>query len=97
MLASFLINHLRKVLKGDEKVGVAAVFCEPKSQDLLTPEHLLASIWTQLVSNKPYSQEIETVYYRHARLRTKATIDEIYWLLEQEMQACESVYIIYYR
>ena len=94
MLASFLVNYLRKGSKGDEKVGVAAVFCEWKSQDLLTPEHLLASIWTQIVSNKPYSQEVETVYYRHARLGTKATIDEIYWLLEQEMQACESVYII---
>lgn len=94
VLASIVVNHLRQKFSVNYGVGVAAIYCEYKRQELMTPRDLLASIWDQLVLDQPLGEEVEHIYDSHAKSRTMATRDEVYSLVRRQIQTLSSVYII---
>jgi hypothetical protein len=94
VLASIVINHLRQKSSAIYGVGVAAIYCEWKRQELMTPRDLLASIWDQLVLDQPLGEEIEHSYDSHAKFRTMPTHDEVYSLVRRQIRTLSSVYII---
>ena len=94
MLASIVVNHLRQKFSGNHGVGVAAIYCEYKRQELMTPRDLLASIWDQMVLDQPLGGEVEHIYGSHAKSRTMATRDEVHSLVRRQIRTFSSVYII---
>jgi len=94
VLASIVVNHLRQKFSENHGVGVAAIYCEWKRQELMTPRDLLASMWDQLVLDQPLGEEIEHLYDSHAKFRTMATHDEVYSLVRRQTRTLSSVYII---
>ncbi|KAL8759293.1 MAG: hypothetical protein Q9184_003678, partial [Pyrenodesmia sp. 2 TL-2023] len=94
VIASITVNDLRQRFFVNEEVGVAAVYCEWKRQDILSPVNLLASVWSQLVSNKPLTKEVHNLYDNHTKFRTMATSQEVVSILKREVERYSSVYII---
>jgi len=94
VMASIVVNHLRQKFSKNYGVGVAAIYCEYKRQELMTPVNLLASMWDQLVLDQPLGEEIEHLYDSHAKFRTMATRDEVYSLVRREIRTLSAVYII---
>lgn len=94
VIASIAVNDLRQRFSENEEVGVAAVYCEWKRQDMLSPANLLASIWSQLVSNQPLTEDVHRLYDNHTKLRTMAKPQEVVSILKREVERFSSVYII---
>lgn len=94
VLASIAVNYLRRRFFGNGEVGVAAVYCEWKRQDILSPVNLLASVWGQLVLDKPLAKEVQDLYNHHTNPRTMASYQEVLWILKCEVERFSSVYII---
>ncbi|KAL8727660.1 MAG: hypothetical protein Q9166_005896 [cf. Caloplaca sp. 2 TL-2023] len=94
VLASIAINDLRQRFCGDGEVGIAAVYCEWKRQDILSPINLLASIWSQLVVHKPLAREVEDLYDHHTNLRIRVRYQEILSILKREVEKLSFVYIV---
>ncbi|KAL8904849.1 MAG: hypothetical protein Q9207_003009 [Kuettlingeria erythrocarpa] len=94
VLASIAVNDLRQRFLGKEGVGVAAVYCEWKRQDLLSTANLLASVWSQLALDQPLTEEVERLYEDHTKFRTTAKPQEVLSILEHEVEKFSSVYIV---
>ena len=94
ILASIVVNHLRKTLSKDHRVGVAVVYCEWKNRGILSAANLLASIWSQLTLDKALAGEVENLYDQHTELSTTPRHQEIVSILEREVERFASVYIV---
>ncbi|KAK4694078.1 hypothetical protein P7C71_g3442, partial [Lecanoromycetidae sp. Uapishka_2] len=95
VLASIVMENLRQAYKQSPEVGIACVYCEYKQQGLQSPENLLASIWMQLdEAREVIAKDVEDLYAKCARRRTKATIDDVMFLLQSELQRYRVVIII---
>ncbi|KAL8853778.1 MAG: hypothetical protein Q9221_001421 [Calogaya cf. arnoldii] len=93
VLTSIVINHLRQRFSGIAQVGVAVVYCERKRQDVSTPVNLLASIWRQLVDNKPLADEVLHLYDDTAS-RALAKFQEVRSILIKETERFRDIYIV---
>ncbi|KAL8655796.1 MAG: hypothetical protein Q9226_002907 [Calogaya cf. arnoldii] len=78
---------------GIEQVGVAVVYCERKRQDVSSPVNLLASIWRQLVDNKPLAEEVLHLY-DHTASRAPAKFQEVHSILVKEIERFRDIYIV---
>lgn len=94
VMASIVVNHLRQKTSNTYGIGVVAIYCESKRQELMTPRNLLASMWDQLVLDQPLGEEVEHIYDSHASHRTMATRDEVCSLVRHQIRTLSSVYLI---
>ncbi|KAL8922820.1 MAG: hypothetical protein Q9208_004945 [Pyrenodesmia sp. 3 TL-2023] len=94
VIASIAVNDLRHRFFENEDIGIAAVYCEWKRQDMLSPVNLLASVWSQLVSNQPLTKEVHLLYDNHTKFSTTAKSQEVVSVLKREVERFSSVYII---
>ena len=93
VITSIVVNHLRQLFCGKQEVGIAVLYCEWRQQEVQSPVNLLASIWSQLVVDKPLSMEVEALYKQKGS-RVKPKYHEVLSILKSEIERLGSVYII---
>lgn len=78
MITSIMINDLQQRFQGDNKVGIAYVYCNYKRQTEQTIHHLMASLLKQLIQQQPdLPEQVSSLYSRFMERRTRPSIDEI--------------------
>ncbi|KAJ7487830.1 ankyrin repeat-containing domain protein [Mycena latifolia] len=90
VLASFIVHHLRSQFPD----GVACIYLNHKETEIQTPSNLLASVWRQLVLNRPISRTIDVLHTEHSEKRTRPTMDEIHSQFSVVVTEHAKVYII---
>ncbi|KAL8889204.1 MAG: hypothetical protein Q9192_006056, partial [Flavoplaca navasiana] len=93
VITCIVVNHLRQLFSGKQEVGIAVLYCEWRQQEVQSPVNLLASIWNQLVVDKPLSIEVEALYKRTGS-RVKPKYHDVLSILKSEIERLGSVYII---
>ncbi|KAJ6477230.1 hypothetical protein DFH09DRAFT_1108638 [Mycena vulgaris] len=81
VLMSIIVDHLRKNMQPGEHIGVAAIYLNHKETKIQTPPSLLASIWRQLVLQKPISLEIRQLYEKNYEACTRPSLEDFYQIL----------------
>ncbi|KAJ7135735.1 ankyrin repeat-containing domain protein [Mycena epipterygia] len=76
VLASIVVHHLRTQFQ-TENIGVACIYLNHKETESQSPPNLIASLWRQLVFNKPISSTIPNLYAQHHEQRTRPTLNDI--------------------
>ncbi|KAL9037234.1 MAG: hypothetical protein Q9180_003837, partial [Flavoplaca navasiana] len=93
VITSIVVNHLRQLFSGKQEVGIAVLYCEWRQQEVQSRVNLLASIWNQLVVDKPLSMEVEALYKKTGS-RVKPRYHDVLSILKREIERLSSVYII---
>ncbi|KAL8672717.1 MAG: hypothetical protein Q9168_002842 [Polycauliona sp. 1 TL-2023] len=94
VLTSIVVDHLRQQLSANVRVGVAVVYCAWNQQQILSPVNLLASIWSQLVVDKPLANEVKDLYHEQAGFGRMARYHQVFSILKNEIERFDSVYIV---
>ncbi|KAJ7487831.1 hypothetical protein FB451DRAFT_1528549, partial [Mycena latifolia] len=93
VLASLVVQHLRTQFQ-DGNIGVAWIYLNHKETEIQSPSNLLASLWRQLVFNRPIPPTIAALHTQHHEQRTRPTLDEIHTQLSFAVAERLKVYII---
>ncbi|KAH8781605.1 hypothetical protein BGZ57DRAFT_759893 [Hyaloscypha finlandica] len=94
MMAAVVINHFYATAPGND-TGVAFIFCNYKAQADQTAQGLLAALLMQLVHRRPdLAAPVSTIYNKHAKERTRPSIDDISYALDSVCSSLTAVYII---
>ncbi|KAL8853045.1 MAG: hypothetical protein Q9221_002075 [Calogaya cf. arnoldii] len=96
ILASVVVDVLRKHRMTVGSVGVAAVYCNFKDRQTQTPENLLAGACVQLANDLPRSLPavLVDIYRSHSRLKTRPTLTEIIKILDDTVRDYDTVYMV---
>ncbi|KAJ7430746.1 ankyrin repeat-containing domain protein [Mycena latifolia] len=93
VLASLVVQHLRTQFQ-DGNIGVAWIFLNHKETEIQSPSNLLASLWRNLVFNRPIPPAIAALHAQHHEQRTRPSLDEIHSQLSFAVAEHLNVYII---
>ncbi|KAJ6602566.1 hypothetical protein DFH09DRAFT_1354883 [Mycena vulgaris] len=94
VLMSIIVDHLRKNMQPGEHIGVAAIYLNHKETKIQTPPSLLASIWRQLVLQKPISLEIRQLYEKNYEACTRPSLEDFYQILCSAIIEYSKVYVV---
>ncbi|KAI4235910.1 MAG: hypothetical protein LQ349_002852 [Xanthoria aureola] len=96
ILASAVVDYLRKAQPKTSAIGVAAVYCNFKERQMQTPENLLAGVCAQLAEtlSGPLPIALVDIYRSHSRLDTRPTLIEILKVLESTVDRLDTAYLV---
>ncbi|KAL8921943.1 MAG: hypothetical protein Q9172_003757 [Xanthocarpia lactea] len=96
ILASVVVDFLRKDLVKTGPTGVAAIYCNFKERELQTSENLLAGACVQLMndSSEPLSTTLVKLYEIHSRTKTRPTCKEILEVFDSIARSLNNVYVV---
>lgn len=78
IMVSIVIEHLYTKYRNDNSVGTAYLYCNFRRQDEQKPVDLLASLFKQLLSEKPnIPVSVRRLYEYHKNKQTRPSFDEI--------------------
>lgn len=96
MLTSAVIDHLFETYAGDEKVGIAYIYCDhyiPNSEKSVSD--LLACLLKQLAQGQSaLSSSVQSIYNNHADKRTRPSLDQLSEALRSTAAGFSRVFII---
>ncbi|KAI4264197.1 MAG: hypothetical protein L6R42_000683 [Xanthoria sp. 1 TBL-2021] len=95
ILASVVVDFLRKYRTKTGSTGVAAIYCNFKERQSQTPENLLAAACVQLAYNLPgpLPTAMVNIYESNSRLKTRPTCTEVLRVLKDTVQSFGTVYL----
>ncbi|KAJ6529213.1 hypothetical protein B0H19DRAFT_1041260 [Mycena capillaripes] len=93
VLVSLAVDHLEAQFRNTD-IGVASMYLNHKDADTQTLSNLLASLWRQLVADKPISIPTHELHQRHSEKRTRPTFDEIFAILRSTVAEWSRVYLV---
>ncbi|KAJ7695371.1 ankyrin repeat-containing domain protein [Mycena rosella] len=93
VLASLVVHHLRTQFQAGN-IGVASIYLNHKETEIQSPSNLIASLWRQLVFNKPLSSAVSTLYMKHHEQDTRPTLNEIHSQFSSAVAEYLKVYIV---
>ncbi|KAL8644167.1 MAG: hypothetical protein Q9226_007903 [Calogaya cf. arnoldii] len=97
ILASIIVDYLRKVQTKTESFGVAALYCNFKEErQTQTTENLLAGVCVQLAKGLSGSlpTSLVDIHESHSRLKTRPTLTEILKVLDDIVHDLDAVYVV---
>ncbi|KAJ6590682.1 ankyrin repeat-containing domain protein [Mycena vulgaris] len=93
VLASIVVDHLRTQFQPGN-IGVACIYLNHKETELQSPSNLIASLWRQLIFNKPLSSKLPALYAQHQEQHTRPSLNEIRSQLYSAVEEHLKVYIV---
>ncbi|KAH0538021.1 hypothetical protein FGG08_005382 [Glutinoglossum americanum] len=96
VLVSIVVDHLRQKFQ-EEKIGIACIYCDYKDRIEQTPVNVIGSLLKQLIQVQkqlPISEELNTLYKRHERVKTRPTLDECSKVLRSEVRRYTKVFVV---
>ncbi|KAJ7735413.1 ankyrin repeat-containing domain protein [Mycena maculata] len=93
VLSSVVVNYLRDQFQTGT-TGIACIYLNHKEAETQTPENLLASLWKQLVVDKPLPPMVHNLYKHHHTRGTKPSLDEVSRILQSDMAQYSRSYFI---
>ncbi|KAJ7444049.1 ankyrin repeat-containing domain protein [Mycena latifolia] len=93
VLASVVVNHLRAQFQKSD-TAVACIYLNHKEREIQTPENLIASVWKQLVVDRPLPSAAHDLYKHHCLRDTRPSLTEVFDILQSAMAQHSKVYII---
>lgn len=87
------MDYLRTHFQND-KISVAAAYLNHKESDVQSPSNILAGLWWQLVSQNPLSAQVQQLYQKHQKQRTRPSLDEIRDILRSAISEYSRVFIV---
>ena len=95
ILTSIVVDHLNSFFCGNPKPGIAYIYCNYQRQHEQNIDNLLASVLKQLAENQSsFPGFVRDLYDRHAKRRTRPSIDEIFGVLQSVLATYSRVFII---
>jgi hypothetical protein len=92
---SIVAHHLRGFFKGNDKVGVACIYCSYKEKEVQTPVNLLSSVWMQLAEGKTaLGDDARDLYNNHIDKDTRPSLEEICKILKAEVGKNAKTFIV---
>jgi Cdc6-like AAA superfamily ATPase len=95
MMSSIVVDHLRKAFGGNDRIGIACLFCsymrltEQRSADLLT------SLLKQLVQELPSLPEVvEILYKEHMKRNTRPSFGELSDVLQSVVGSYSRIFFV---
>ncbi|KAJ7444021.1 ankyrin repeat-containing domain protein [Mycena latifolia] len=74
--------------------AVACIYLNHKERELQTPENLLASVWKQLIVDRPLPPAAHDLYKHHHLRDTRPSLTEVFDILQSAVAQHSKVYII---
>ncbi|KAJ7453724.1 ankyrin repeat-containing domain protein [Mycena latifolia] len=93
VLVSMVVNHLR-LQSQKTNTAVACMYLNHKEIEMQTPANLLASLWKQLVVDKPMPPAVHKLYKDHHERGTRPSPDEVLKILHSAIGEYSKVYLI---
>ena len=94
MLAAIVIDHLCDTIQKVD-IGVVYIYCNYKAQFEQTPVNLIASLLKQLLQQHGVvSDDLKSLYRRHLNKETRPTLDEMFNMLQSEMNRYTQVFVV---
>ncbi|KAL8959463.1 MAG: hypothetical protein Q9193_003678 [Seirophora villosa] len=95
VLASIVVDFLRKSTTSDRRRAVAAVFCNFKETNVQNPENLLASLCVQaLDSDLPIPVALQELYKFHEVKQTRPTLRETETVFVEIGKLLDDLYLV---
>ncbi|KAJ6594719.1 hypothetical protein B0H19DRAFT_860962, partial [Mycena capillaripes] len=93
VLVSMVVNHLR-LQSHNINTAVACMYLNHKETEMQTLANLLASLWKQLVVDKPMPPAVHELYKAHHERGTRPLPDEVLKILHSAVAEYSKVYLI---
>ena len=94
MLAAIVIDHLCSTIRSVD-VGIVHIYCNYKMQLEQTTVNLVASLLKQLVQQHGLiSDDLKSLYCRHIKDETRPTLDEVFEMLQSEMNRYRQIFVV---
>ncbi|KAL9023013.1 MAG: hypothetical protein Q9196_007429 [Gyalolechia fulgens] len=96
VLASVVVDSLRKPPVKHDSIGVAAIYCNFKERDQQSPENLVAGCCVQLIqpSRNPLPEVFNDVYRKHNSGTTRPMWEDIVRIFEDTIKNLDTVYLV---
>jgi hypothetical protein len=95
MMSSIVVDDLRNTFDGDDRIGIACLFCSYKSQNEQTSVDLLASLLKQLVQERSILTDVvKTFHERHAKRNTRPSFHELSTVLHSVVNSYLRVFFV---
>ncbi|KAE8398441.1 ankyrin repeat-containing domain protein [Aspergillus pseudonomiae] len=93
---SIIVDHLRRELNANNKLGVACVYCNSKDQARQTVDSILASLLLQLAVARggPVDDEVKELRQNDDQKHTHPDVDEVRKVLYHELRRYSKVFLI---
>ncbi|GAB1207272.1 hypothetical protein APSETT445_005985 [Aspergillus pseudonomiae] len=93
---SIIVDHLRRELTANNKLGVACVYCNSKDQARQTVDSILASLLLQLAVARggPVDDEVKEMCQNDDQKHTHPDVDEVRKVLYHELRRYSKVFLI---
>jgi hypothetical protein len=88
------MHHLQAQFDSSKDVGVASLYLNHKEATLQSPANLLASLWWQLMADKPLGASVYRLYEQHQERQTRPTLEDVGKVLGSAVAEFSKVYII---
>lgn len=94
MLAAIVIDHLCNTIRSED-IGIVYIYCIYKMQLQQTLVNLFASLLKQLLQQQGVvSDDLKTLYRRHVQTETRPTLDEIFTMLQSQINRFSQVFVV---
>ena len=94
MLAAIVIDYLCNMIRSVD-TGIVYIYCNYKMQLDQTPVNLIASLLKQLLQQHGVvSDGLKTLYCHHVNHGTRPTLDEVFRMLQSEMNSYRQVFVV---
>ncbi|KAL8720577.1 MAG: hypothetical protein Q9181_007891 [Wetmoreana brouardii] len=95
VLASVVVDDLRKRSAPTHSVGIAAAYCNFKERDMQNPENLLAGLCVQLIDRlESVPEALVQLHKVHKEKQTRPNLKEILKVLEEVAKTFQTTYLI---
>lgn len=93
-LAAIVIDHLCNTIRSED-IGIIYIYCNYKMQLQQTLVNMFASLLKQLLQQQGVVyDDLKTLYRRHVKSETRPTLDELFTMLQSEMNRCSQVFVV---